>query len=187
MTIFEMIKTNLVNSLKAERTFGQITFKTYPYKQILWLCKQGTFKVEKVEKDDEGRYILHYKNMDVLSPFLKTTYEYLERKGLIGEHKNESITNKFGHIYSKYRQELECPNWSSEPDETGYIANPFGKEIGYEHLDKADSCMFELMIQELGYLNYEDFVKSTGEEERKVIEESLEYKEDELKAPEYSY
>jgi len=186
MTVFEMIKTNLVNAIRAERTFGSITFKAYPYKQIIWLCKQGVFKVEKLEKED-GKYILHYKNMDTSSNFLKSTYEYLERKGLIGEHKNESITNKFGHIYSKYRQELECPNWSSEPDEYGYVANPFGKDNGFEKLDKADSCMFDLVIQELGYENYEDFVKHTNEEERKVIEESLEYKEEELKAQTYSY
>ena len=113
--------------------------------------------------------------------------ESLEKKGYVGEFKNENITNKFGHINQKYRQELECPNWSSEPDEFGYRANP-NSEIGYEKLDKADSCTFEAYVcLELGYTDYQEFCEAYSEEERKVLEEAYENASEDLRLPEYIY
>ena len=87
----------------------------------------------------------------------------------------------------KYRQELECPNWNSEPDETGYVECP-NREIGYEKLDKADSCGFEAYIcSQLGFDSYEQWVETVPEQERAVMEEAYEVIAEDIKAPEYIY
>ena len=191
MSIFTYVKSALVNAMRNDETVGEVQFRgNYPTNVISWFCKNNIFKVGGLSKEKiNGKkvYTLKFKDIDVMSDFLKDTYESLEKKGYVGEFKNENITNKFGHINEKYRQELECPNWSSEPDEYGYRANP-NSEIGYEKLDKADSCAFEAYIcYELGYTDYQEFCEAYSEEERKALEESYEQEAEDMKASEYLY
>lgn len=191
MSIFTYVKSALVNAIREDKTEGIVDFnKGYPINVIRWFCKNGIFKVDFLEKEiinGKKVYHLHIKNIDVYNEFLKDTYEQLEKKGYVGEFKDQNITTKFSNIYMKYRQELECPNWSSEPDEYGYRENPNG-EIGYEKLDKADSCTFEAYIcSQLGYESYQQWVDSVNEQERKALEEAYENEAEEIKAPEYIY
>ena len=191
MSIFTYVKNALISSMRNEKTTGEIQFKgNYPSQVITWFCKNNIFKVANLSKEEvNGKkvYTLKFKDIDVMSDFLKDEYISLEKKGYVGEFANESITNKFGHIYTKYRQELECPNWSSEPDEFGYRANP-NSTIGYEKLDKADSCTFEAYVcMELGYTDYQEFAEAYSEEERKVLEEAYESAAEDLKASEILY
>lgn len=191
MSIFTYIKSALVSALRNDTTEGIVQFKgKYPQQVVYWFCKNGVFKVKGLSKEYVNGnvvYNLNFSQIDRYTHVLKDDYESLEKKGLIGEYKDESITNKFNKIYDKYRYELECPNWSNEPDETGYKACPYN-ELGYEKLDKADSCSFEAYICcELGYTDYQEFTESMTNEERKVIEEAYENEAENIKAPEYTY
>lgn len=158
--IFSIIRNQMVNNLREDKTTGSVEFhKGLPTNVIRWLCKQGVCKIDKVEKQKNSQnkyvYTVFYRDVNKYSAFLKDTVERLEKKGYITDS-NDCVTVKFGKIADKYRTELECPNWSSEPDETGYRACPNANR-GYEKLSREDSVMFEMFTQWLGYDSYLEY------------------------------
>lgn len=163
-TIFDTIRNQIVkNELEGlERKFT--ISNEYPEAIIVWLTtKQKAFKVKKVTKkyDKTMKYTIEYDNVLTTCDFLDTKYESekykkdsYNRKGL---NLNEAPSTKTKKLNDIYRYELECPNWNSTKDETGYCSNPFNKK-GFEPLDKSDDCSFELFLQLRGYENYNDFI-----------------------------
>lgn len=140
---------------------------------------------------DEINYEIKYESVNTGSDFLEKAYESMkykleqeEKRGYVkreivtavtehdGKYKttvfekhyepNEMVTTKFNNIADKYRMELECPNWNSEPDETGYMECPMN-ERGYEHLSLDDNCCMALVLQGMGYKNYDDFCEKHQE------------------------
>lgn len=214
-SIFNTIKKQLVNNeLYGNKRVLEIT-NEYPENIIVWLTtKQKAFKVVKVNKTVKGNrkhFEIEYKDVYTGCDFINDAYETAKarldraiRKGyLTVETKayndnststrfvenNESVTNKFNHLADIYRDELECPNWSGEYDETGYQQCPFNTR-GYEMLDKADDCTFDIYLQQIGYENYYDFYKkhelSTNEFMDIFINEYNKFRENNL-SKEYQY
>ena len=58
-----------------------------------------------------------------------------------------------------YREEFECPNFSNIEDETGFISCPYNTG-GYEKIEPSDSCMTDLVLQQLGFGSYDEFIEA---------------------------
>lgn len=197
-SVFALIKKQLVNN----EIYGNDTKFTvrdyYPENIIVWLTtKQKAFKVTKVNTYmDNGSevYEIHYKDLYTGCDFLDTAYETAKSKSEKAERKgynsNEPVSTKFLNINDKFRQELDCPNWSSEEDETGYKQCPFNVEKGYEYISREDSQTFEHFCQYLGYDNYQDFLRYHEfalQEEKERIDEMYQRFLEGYREVEYAY
>lgn len=156
----------------------------YPENIIVWLTtKQKCFKVTSVKKywyKSDKIFELEYKDVNTACDFLSVAYDIAKsridraiKKGYMTINvytdntncthieyveNTEPVGDKFRHIADKYRDELECPNWSNKKDETGYSACPYNNRE-FEYLSREDSQSFEHFVQSLGYDNYQDFLK----------------------------
>ena len=174
----DRIKLNPV--LKGKSSFTIIGY--YPEKAIVWLTtKKKLFKVAKITKSYNTRihifdYTIEYKDFNEYSDFVAGAIdkfrhhqqEYLNKR----KRENMPVTIKFLDYYDEHRQELECPNWSNEADETGYRECP-NNNREYEHLTREDNCTFELFCQWLGYDNYQDYIDNSEldeDEENKLYD-----------------
>lgn len=156
--VFSIIRNQIVfnetQKLRGNETKNEFTVKYfYPEKVILWMTKKAkAFKVAKVTHgyDENGirTYTIEYKDVNTYSPFLEQRYSIEENKIIEYMKKHEfdylPVVEKSLAYNDKYRYELECPNYE--------YANK-------ERIDKADSCTFELNIQQMGYESYKDFIR----------------------------
>ena len=146
--IRQQIITNEVFGKEKKFTF---TNNFYPERIIVFMTKQKAFKVCKVSKmpiENGYKFTIEYKDVCTSCDFLDRAYEALkakeEWKHRKGYYSNESVVNKFGHINDEYRDELTCKNYN--------------KDL-YEHLEKADSCTFDLFLQSIGFNTFEEYLK----------------------------
>lgn len=183
--IFNEIRNQLINN----ELFGnekKLQFRNeYPEGCIVWLCKnQKAFKVTGMKKfihNSEKVYEISYEAVNTACDFLDVAYESAkykrERAIRKGYTLNESPRTKSLKINDMFRAELDCPNWSNKADETGYKQCPYNDKE-FEHLDKEDDCCFEIYLQQIGYDNYQDFIKKnefSTKEYMEIFEEN--YKE----------
>jgi len=144
----------------------------YPEKIIAWITKKAkAFKIAKVSSDyDNGTriYTIQYKDLNLYSEFLAQLYEKEEYKILKYQRKHEfdnlSVVEKALATNDKYRAELDCPNFDYKR---------YG--VDNEYLEKADSCVFEIFLQKLGFDNYNEFAKYI-ETQNKDVSELIEEK-----------
>jgi hypothetical protein len=163
-SIFNSIKKQLINNeiYGNERKLQFTNF--YPENAIVWLTtKQKAFKVTKLNRyiqNGERIYEIEYKDVYTGCDFLDTAYEIAKNKSERADRKgyksNEPVSVKFLNINDRFRAELDCPNWSNNPDETGYKSCP-NNNREFEYISREDSQSFEHFCQWLGYDNYEDF------------------------------
>jgi hypothetical protein len=162
-TVADRIVRNLINHSEQVLEFKGF----YPQKAIIYMTtKMKAFKVESITKEyNNGQFVytVKYKDLNKYSDLTGSkieAYEYKKeraiRKGFT-EHYTGAVSTKFNTINDDYRAELDCPNFSSERDETGYAACPFN-DRGFEKLDPVDNCALEIRLQMLGYNNYQDFL-----------------------------
>lgn len=207
MNLFEQIRNQIVkNEIFGNEPMFKVKGQ-YPEKVILWLTNNKVFKIDFVKRDltEKGFvYEIHYKNLFTGSDFLENAYEtekyrrekalrkgYLEYKAdtniknetILALYKkqfysSESPTTKFNEIADIKRSELECPNWSSERDETGYAPCPNNINGGYEQLAPEDNSCLEITLNMLGYKDYNDFCERHPE---LSIEQCREELQNELK------
>lgn len=169
MNLFRKIRNEIV---KNEIFGNERKFKLsapYPEKIIVWLVRNKIFKLISVNRDLTERgftYEIRYKDVNTAHNFLEKAYESMKYKREQAEKKgfmsNDMVSTKFNNIADKYRMELECPNWSSEPDDTGYMECPMNTR-GYERLSLDDNCCMALVLQGMGYKNYDDFCEQHKE------------------------
>lgn len=192
-TVFTQIKEQLVvNELYDNDRVLQFRGE-YPQQAIVWLVKNKVMKCVELNVGKNGTYYLKYKDVDTSNDFLQVAYDIaknkIEKKLRKGYLSNEPVSTKFLNINDQFRQELECPNWSNEIDETGYAACPNNNKE-YERLSREDSISFEHFTQWLGYDNYNDFLKYNEfgiTENEDEIEQLYQQFLEGYNTPEYAY
>lgn len=154
MNLFQIIRQQIIRNevFGREKKFTFVN-RFYPEAIIMFMTKQKAFKVAKVNKmpiNDGYRFTIEYKDVYTGCDFLSRAFEALERKEQWkhrkGYYSNESVVNKFGHINDEFRDELICKNYEEDNNL-------------YEHLEKADSCTFDLFLQSIGFNNFEEYLK----------------------------
>ena len=186
--IFNIIRNQMISALKDNETKGSLKFyKGLPTNVIDWLQRQGVARFNGLDRTpNKGKgakyiYTVYYTDLDKYSAFLKDYVERLEKKGYIAE--SNPVTVKFMKIHDYYRDELECPNFSSEKDETGYAPCPENVNGGVERLTRADDIVFEMFVQSLNYENYLEYERYDHDED--VINELYEQFRNETLVKEY--
>ena len=158
--LFKSIRNQLVkNEIYGNDQVFTVTIQTpkYPEKIITWLTtNQKAFKVAGVSKYYNNGYCfeIKYKELNTACDFLNVAYDIAVNR----REKHQKATTDRYVWDNSHRQEFECPNWSSEEDETGYKACPNNNK-GYEYLLPEDSCQIQLMLQAMGYDDYADFCR----------------------------
>jgi len=183
--LFTIIRQQIIKNevFGNDRKF-KFTNNFYPEKVITYMTAQKAFKVVNVSKypvDNGYQFTIEYKDVCTSCDFLDRAYEalkakeeYKRRKGYTGEYANESVVNKFGHINDEYRDELTCKNYN--------------KDL-YEHLEKADSCTFDLFLQSIGFNTFEEylaFVEKYPLEDKDIDERYREFLNRDIESREYA-
>ena len=157
--IFKHIQQQMVMNeiFDSERVFTiPMDTPKYPEKIVTYITSKGACKIQSVRKYYANGFKVEiaYKDVNTTSDFLDTALEVEKAKRKKHE---KAITDRY--VFNDiYRDELECPNWSSIADETGYKACPNNNK-GYEYLLPEDSCTIQLMLQAIGYDDYADFAR----------------------------
>lgn len=180
--LFRIIRQQIIKNevFGRDRKF-KFTNNFYPERIITYMTAQKAFKIVNVKKypiDNGYQFTIEYKDVYTGCDFLSRAYEALERreeyKHKKGFYSTESVVNKFGHINDEYRDELTCKNYN--------------KEL-YEHLEKADSCTFELFLQSIGFNTFEDylaFVEKYPIEDKDIDERYRQFLNEKVESREYA-
>lgn len=157
-TVFEQIREriakNEVNN-SGKHFFIYQTTPQYPTGVLKFLVNNKILEIKNVEKtyNNGFEFKVEYKNLNERNRFVSKAIKSVEYE----EYKRDKRARDKAIKDMTFREELECPNFSNIEDETGYMACP-NNTGGFEMIEPQDSCMTDLVLQELGYECYDDFV-----------------------------
>ena len=187
MSIFSSIKRQIVQNVNDAETgvssVNCFTTNGWQAAVIGWLTKQGVFHLDgnptKIEKK-QGKYGKYWV-YEIKYKDLNINHSFFRNSGIRGRKDSE--------------EELKSDRMS-RGTHSGYNMTPEGyyeDRTIYEHLDPRDNCCLEIVLNQLGYDTYEDYVfikQRIGYSEASIRQELSDeiqkfYKEQ--VAPEYSY
>lgn len=161
-TVFEQIREriahNEVNN-SGKHFFIYQTTPQYPTGVLKFFVDNKILEIKNVQKSYNNgfEFKVEYKNLNENKRFVAKAIKNYEYE----QYKQELKQREADIKAMRFREELECPNWSNIADETGYMACP-NNTGGYEMIEPQDSCMTDLVLQELGYECYDDFVSDNA-------------------------
>ena len=161
-TVFEQIREriahNEVNN-SGKHFFIYQTTPQYPTGVLKFLVNNKILEIKNVEKtyNNGFEFKVEYKNLNERNKFVSKAIKSVEYE----EYKRDKRARDKAIKDMTFREELECPNFSNIEDETGYMACP-NNTGGFEMIEPEDSCMTDLVLQELGYECYDDFVSDNA-------------------------
>lgn len=161
-TVFEQIREriaqNEVNN-SGKHFFIYQTTPQYPTGVLKFLVNNKILEIKNVEKtyNNGFEFKVEYKNLNERNRFVSKAIKSVEYE----EYKRDKRVKDKAIKDMTFREELECPNFSNIEDETGYMACP-NNTGGFEMIEPEDSCMTDLVLQELGYECYDDFVSDNA-------------------------
>lgn len=157
-TVFEQIREriahNEVNN-NGKHFFIYQTTPQYPTGILKFLVNNKILEIKNVQKSYNNGYEFKvtYKNLNERNRFVSKAIKSLEYE----EYKRDKRARDKAIKDMTFREEFECPNFSNIEDETGYMACP-NNTGGFEMIEPQDSCMTDLVLKQLGYECYDDFV-----------------------------
>ena len=157
-TVFEQIREKIAhNEIKnsGKHFFIYQTTPQYPTGVLKFLVDNKILEIKNVQKSYNNgfEFKVTYKNLNEKNRFVSKAIKTLEYE----EYKRDKRARDKEIKNMTFREELECPNFSNVEDETGYMACP-NNTGGFEMIEPQDSCMTDLVLKQLGYECYDDFV-----------------------------
>ena len=161
-TVFEQIRERIAHNEinnNSKHFFIYQTTPQYPTGVLKFFVDNKILEIKNVQKSYNNgfEFKVEYKNLNERNRFVSKAIKSVEYE----EYKRDKRARDKAIKDMTFREELECPNFSNIEDETGYMACP-NNTGGFEMIEPEDSCMTDLVLQELGYECYDDFVSDNA-------------------------